>query len=76
MDVYPRVMYFCILQDENLDNIKWPDRYSDRNRWKARQIEINWVKDGPEKLVLDDSDREDSSATKTSERWVWTAKAF
>jgi hypothetical protein len=35
------------MQDEDLDKIKWRDRYSDRNRWKARQIEINWVKDGP-----------------------------
>jgi hypothetical protein len=37
----------AFMQDEDLDKIKWRDRYSDRNRWKARQIEINWVKDGP-----------------------------
>jgi len=36
------------MQDKDLDNIKWSDRYSDRNRWKARQIEINWINDGTE----------------------------
>jgi hypothetical protein len=38
----------AFMQDKDLDNIKWSDRYSDRNRWKARQIEINWINDGTE----------------------------
>jgi hypothetical protein len=29
------------MQDRDLDAVKWSDRYSDRQRWKARQIEIN-----------------------------------
>jgi hypothetical protein len=38
----------AFMKDKDLDNIKWSDRYSGRNRWKARQIEINWINDAPE----------------------------
>jgi hypothetical protein len=63
----------AFMQDKDLDNIKWSDRYSDRNRWMARQIEINWINDVHRErrlLIPDDSDREgakgNASATKTS----------
>ena len=33
----------AFMQDRDPGAVKWPERYSDRHRWKAQQIEIHVI---------------------------------